>query len=358
MLLNQPSPAFFSASLDTHETSYDGPSIEEIVAANRERKAQRRWDEARKHGAPPRPANATETSFRHSGWRSTRERVRAGFLRANASKARVERFDNCGAACSVAISPDGKRVKLSARYCRDRFCVPCTKARARVVQRNLLRWTAEMDPLMVTLTLRPQKSELRSMVTHLIQSFARLRAASFWKGNVDGGAYFIEITRGEKKDHWHVHLHAICDGGYISQKRLSGEWHRASRGSSIVHVTRCSRSTKGIAYAAEYAAKGWSGECLEKVDWIVELVDGLRGRRLLGTFDGWRGRRIEQEPIDSTGWTVLGDIVAIVDAAGRGDAFAGGILRGLGVLAVFNAGEVSFVRQRAGVADPPGVDRD
>lgn len=339
-------PRLFPTSLDTHETSY-GDGVEKTIRAARERRAAKAWDEKSGSAALPlQPASPIETSFRHSGWAATRTKVFAAMEMNEESKSARERFANCGASCTVAVALDGQSAKLSARYCRHRFCVPCMKARARVIKDNLLKWCDGLDPLMITLTMRPMDKPIGVILSHLLKSFARLREDEGWRRKIDAGAYCVEITRGEKGDHWHVHLHAICIGGYYPQNELSAAWGRASRGSTIIHVTRASTAKRGIEYAAEYASKGWSSECLESADLVCELLDGLRSRRLLGTFGGWRGRGVENEPVESVGFKHVGSLLEIVKYAARGERWAVGICRLIGVAVVSDGQSVSFVRSK------------
>lgn len=275
---------------------------------------------------------------------------------ADVGKGAVTAFCDCGASCQVLIATDGQSAKLEARYCKHRFCVPCMKARARVISDNLLAWTAGKAPLMVTLTLAPREGTVGMILTHLIRSFARLRASQLWKDRVDAGAYCVEITRGQHGDHWHVHLHAICLGRFIDQQQLSDAWFVASKGSYIVHVTRCDAGGEAVRYASEYASKGWSSECLDNVSWIVDLIRGLRSRRLFGTFGGWRGRSIEKPAISVDGFRRVGSLVEIVDKAKRGDQWAIGVCKLIGVAVIHDAGKVSFVSLRPGRDLPREVD--
>lgn len=349
-------PPLPSASLVTYERSHEPIEIAKTIRIAHERKAARAWDTKSKATLQPKPASKLESMFRHGAWAETRARVRAALVACGKSTRVIERFDNCGASCEVMVRLDGQGAKLSARYCRNRFCVPCCKARARVITQHLLDWTAGEDAKMITLTMRPVGESLEENLSHLLKSFSRLRASNSWKSHVTAGGYCIEITRGEHKDHWHVHLHAIVLCRYYTQSELSDAWKVASRGSFRVDIRPCSDNGDGIRYAAEYASKGWSSECLENENWIVECVGALHGRRLFGTFGGWRGRSCEPdaEPID--GFRHVGALVEIIKHAARGEQWAVGICKMIGVAVISDAGSVAFVRLKRGGPAPGEVD--
>lgn len=333
----------FFSSLDTQQTIRDRDDLpvgQMLLAGGKEKAWKQKVRAVRVGGSP---ANEVETAFRHRGWLPDRRRVLEGLKRAGVPSGRLLRFLDCGANCSVHMKADGSVLRLSGRYCGDRFCVPCCNARARVVAENLHAWTKGQSTLFLTLTLRRSQRSLSEILRHLLASFQRLRDQKWWLEKVSGGAYVVEITRGAKGDHWHVHLHALVLSNFLEKSELISHWSVASKGSFIVDVQRVKTGSDQVNYVAEYATKGWSRECLKNVDWIVGLVRGLRGRRMLGTFGGWRGRRLEREEIDRTGWVDLGPLVRIVHAARRGECWAAGLLQGLNVKVVGSGRGIAFI---------------
>lgn len=174
-----------------------------------------------------------------------------------------------------------------------------------------------------------------------------------WADTITAGAYTVEMTRGQRKDHWHVHLHAICLGGYLPQNELSRAWGKASNGSTIVHITRVRGDSRSISYTAAYAAKGYDADCLGQENWIVELIADLRGRRLLGTFGDWRGRQLERDSDDRTDWRPCGSLDSICHRAARGDVSAIGLLHTLNVTTRWDSGEIKFTTKKRN-GSPPG----
>jgi Replication protein len=288
------------------------------------------------------PLQDAERVFRHGGWHQDRQRVFDALQATAAPLGRQERFANCGCDCVIEYSPTLQKHRVRASYCGDRFCLPCSRNRAMKVQANLVEWCRGERVRFVTLTLRPISDSLSDCLNHLLQSFTRLREAKAWSDKVTAGAYTIEITRGKAGSHWHVHLHALVIGSYIDQADLSEAWQRASRGSRIVDVREVKDHDRGVYYVAKYAAKGFSQSVVLNHDWLSECVCALRGRRLLGTFGEWRNRRLEDRREDADDWRTVGRFVTVHAAALRGEEWACGTFRSLGVAAgLFNDTPIS-----------------
>lgn len=334
----------FYSSLVQQQTKSDVQSDDDTSYA-RSSRPDPRFDsfaasEARRF-PPPLPI---ETSFRHGGWLASRERVQDALSSARVPESRLERFQRCGADCCIEVAADGSRHRVRACYCGDRFCRPCSIARSRLIGANLEQWLVGVKARFVTLTLRPNGKPLASLLSTLVSSFAKLREQRCWSDNVKGGAYCIEITRGRRGNAWNVHLHALVFGSYIDQRALSDGWKLASGGSFIVDVRAVSDARGGARYVAKYAAKGFGSDVEQDADCLLECVLALRGRRLLGTFGAWRGRRIERPAPDSVEWRKLGSLAAVASAARRGERWAADCFRSL-MIRVHHGPDVSrFVR--------------
>lgn len=318
-------------SLDPQRTSRHriaSGEVEEVIDpdAYRRREHQRRRSAVEVHRAEP-----IETAFRHRGWVADRARVRAALVRTGCPAARLEKFDNCGAACRVEIAQGGGRVRLRASYCGDRWCVPCCKARARRIVGNLTGLAEGQRITFATFTARPAAADLASCLRHVLASFNRLRHAQEWRAAVQGGAFTVEITRGRRGDHWHVHVHCLYAGKWIDQRRLSELWRVASRGSYVVDIRAARHDRRHVEYLASYAAKGWSRDTLNDADHVDESMIALKGRRLIAAFGSWYGVELLDAPPDDTVFTSVGSLTSIVAAAQNGQEWAVGILHALGV---------------------------
>lgn len=341
----------FLASLVTQQTSLDREHTTQQAGIDDVSPWHSLSRRERDLASQTQPAQDAETSFRHRSWLPDRRRVIEGLARSGISLAGLERFLHCGAAASVEVNEAGTRHRLRANYCGHRFCKPCAAARARVVQDNLLKWVSAASVVFITLTLKASDDSLADVLDRLYSSFTKLRAQKDWKKRVSAGASFTEITRGASGKHWHVHLHvlAVCD--WYDQKMLAEQWFKATGDSFIVDVRRVRDPVRQVRYVASYATKGFSRDVLLDQDALIECIVSLRGRRLLATFGRWGRLGMEDAANDAGSWRRVGSLVAIVAAAGRREQWAAGVLASLGVLAVFDAGKVTFIPARA---DPGG----
>jgi hypothetical protein len=107
----------------------------------------------------------------------------------------------------------------------------------------------------------PPSLDLSAALDHIIASFRRLRATDFWKRNVEGGFFVIEVK--PKSYDWHVHLHIVAYSGYLRMNLLAKNWTR-SQGiegkvmTSWVFVRKI-QATGGQAiakYVGKYLSKG------------------------------------------------------------------------------------------------------
>jgi len=276
------------------------------------------------------PACDVELAFRHGMWIADRDAVRAALVRANVPAARLERFDNCGAHCVVEYSPSAERYRVRASYCGDRFCLPCSTARAKKTMARMLDWTQGCRVRFVTLTLKRSDQPLKSVLDRLLKAFKKLRRQEFWLRAVKAGTAVVEITRGAARDHWHVHLHVLTVGTWLPVDELRAGWEIASEGSTVVDVRLIRDHQVGVAYVAKYAGKGWDQSVLEDADALLESVVALRGRRLLVNFGEWYDRDDQLCKAQPTDWKFIGRIRFVYEDALAGKPWGIGVLRALG----------------------------
>lgn len=314
----------FTHQLDQQQTT-DDIGVERSVKQWRELKAQNEWD-ARSRGMPAtfRPAKPVEETFRHRHWQDARAKVFKALEAAKCKPERLRRFLCCGSNCQVEVADDGSGYRLAAFYCGDRFCKPCQASRGRNVRDQLTQLCEGKDMLLVTLTLAASQDSFSVILTHLLASFRRLRNTKLWGKYCTGGAYVVESTLGSRKTHFHVHMHILAEAKFLPRKQLSRQWRKCSKGSFIVHVAKLTKTAKAIKYVSAYASKGFSDEIMDDPQRLRECIVALRGRRLLGTFGGWYGIDVEEEPKPSRGFRWLGSLVELYVAARRGEPWARG----------------------------------
>jgi hypothetical protein len=86
-----------------------------------------------------------------------------------------------------------------------------------------------------------------------------------------------------------------------------------------------------VGYVAKYATKGFDRSVLTVADDLDECLCALRGRRVLGTFGKWRSLELEREVPEPGRWKVVGRFGFVHAAAVRGEEWAIGIFRALGI---------------------------
>lgn len=297
------------------------------------------------------PALPLESGFRHSGWMLERLRVQHALLVANVAASRLERFKECGGDCVCEYSPSLRRYRLRANYCGDRFCIPCARARSRKIEGALVKAFSGSKPLFLTLTLRASRATLSACLDRLYASFKALRRDAVWKSAVRGGVAVTEIKRGSGSGQWHVHLHALLQADYLDARWLSERWKEITGDSFIVDVSRMKHQQEGIGYVAKYASKGWTAEVTRDHDSLVECVCSLRGRRLLVTFGRMAKLDVDSGTPRAEDWRRVDRLERILEAHGRGERWASGIVRGL-----MGADEEAKPLAFQSKGDPPGAE--
>lgn len=186
---------------------------------------------------------------------------------------------------SIVCSHCGRRKDVPAP-CGDRFCSVCNRSRQMRTRRRL-RWMlsrvkqhGQYKFAFLTLTMPPQ-DDCQAMVAKLQAAFKQLRKTKYWRKNVEGGAFVIEIKRGSGSNQWHCHIHAILlakrldltNRGVI--RRL---WKRQTQGTSI--NLRLVRSHIDVLnYMTKYVTKTE----LNDADRLI-ASKALKGKRLFQPF--------------------------------------------------------------------------
>lgn len=267
--------------------------------------------------------------WRHSHWQTTRDRVRAALERTGASINRVNRFDCCGDGAWVLKSNTREGVyKVSAAYCRDRWCYPCARAKAQNIARNVSRVTPKSRMRFMTLTLREDKTSLVERYRRLIACFRKLRQRTRFGELVHGGVAMIEVKHGNAADHWHVHLHVLADGQFYPCNLLSADWLAVTGDSFVTDIRQVKDPTNAIAYITKYATKPIDHQTTHHPDRLDEAIVALKGARTCFTFGSWRGTRLHERPAEDD-WSPVVPLREAIIASERGEQWAVAILKSL-----------------------------
>lgn len=173
----------------------------------------------------------------------------------------------------------------------DRFYCPECQARLSKMRVSAVEWWAKTikQPKHIVLTTKNMGTFRREDVKAFKCAFSRLRRMAVFKG-VRGGFYNLEVTNEGKG--WHLHLHALVDCDYLSQKDLSEAWRKATRGNGYIVRVYDAREKSYLKEVTKYAVKGsqlasWTGEE------ISDFIHALDGVRTFGVFGSCFGRRAE-----------------------------------------------------------------
>lgn len=268
---------------------------------------------------PPDPLPANPIPFRHSGWQPTRARIRAALHAVSPSDTRIIAFDACGSGAFLVRNPaDPDEVAISACYCHDRFCRPCSTARSHRIAARLAEIAAPKNCRFVTLTLAQDHRPLLPRLTHLYDSFRRLRNTAAWKRRVKGAAWFLEIGYSPEQRTWHPHIHLITTGSYYPQAELSRAWLTATGDSRIVDIRKVHRTTEIARYVSKYVTKPLPHVITHDHEALCEAIAALHARRLCGTLGDWRGLRLNDPP-EPLAWDRVVPLVTLLDRARNGD---------------------------------------
>lgn len=272
------------------------------------------------------PPTELRRIFRHSGWHAARAALRDAMLAGQLPIRRIARFASCGASAWILQSTEEPGLmKCVPDFCHDRWCIPCAKARAARITANLFPHLEDQLLRLVTLTLRAEKTGLKSRMDRLLKCFARLRARTFWKSKVTAGIGFLEITRGRSGDHWHTHLHLIIRSAYIEQAALSDAWLNITGDSPIVDIRKVWNIAHVAKYVTKYVTKPLDAATMKQPALIAEAIEALRGRKLIYAFGQWSRLKLLKRP-DETEWTVYASLNELEYRAANGDDFALSVL--------------------------------
>lgn len=265
-------------------------------------------------------------TFRHSGWKQYRRRLWDALRDDYHNARRAARLATCG--CSFWLLRNAHDPTLFRKvqdFCHDRWCVPCARSRANRIAANLLPHLEDTQLRFATLTLATDGRTLKDRITRLLTSFTALRKRPFWPAHVDGGAAFLEVTKGATGDHWHPHLHLILQGTFLPQALLRDNWLAITGDSHIVDIRTADDHRQVARYVTSYVTKPAAAAIYRNPADLREAIYAMRGRKLLIPFGTWRSYKLLAHPT-SEDWTYYGHVCEIMALADGGDDLALAVL--------------------------------
>jgi hypothetical protein len=133
---------------------------------------------------------------------------------------------------------------------------------------------------LVTLTQKNRES-LEGAVEDVRADWKKLRRRSPYKEAWQGGLYAVEAVN--KGRGWHVHLHVLVEGGYVSQRLLAADWQELTGDSCIVDI-RAVDAIYGLKYTLKYLKKAPTVS-----GYAEEYNEVLKGTRLVQAWGSWYG---------------------------------------------------------------------
>ena len=207
-------------------------------------------------------------------------------------------------------------VKVFGDSCRDRWCPMCAGQKAAYAKDQTEIYIKSLTaPRFLTLTLRHNETDLKSQVTFLQQSFSKLRTRAYWKKNVTGGIWFLQVKRGKHSELWHPHLHILLDGNYMEQGELSDLWEQVTFGSPVIDIRRVHDVDAMSSYVSRYTSRPAALKDMPLAD-ACEVIEALYRKRLAGTFGTAKSITLTPPKIEATGdWNLVGGYDDIVRKA-------------------------------------------
>lgn len=291
------SGGLFSASLGMTETSvFDSAGVDDV--------AEPEWTPGDYLISPP-ELHEAERAFRHSCWAPDRRRVAAALAKRLKGVA-MERFMQCGSGAVVEYSPSLCKARTRAHFCRNRWCLPCAKARAYLDELKLRELVRGKVLRRVTLTVKSYRGEkLITALGRLERAWDILRKDEWFRSKVTGGVKTLEVKRGKLSGNWHPHIHLLLEGDFVKQQTLSGLWEQITEDSNNVYCELLRQGEQGeeqaVQYGTKYACKPVPEAIYRNPSDLLEAMDVLKGKRMFDYIGTWRKAK-KPEPVRANDW--------------------------------------------------------
>ena len=228
---------------------------------------------------------------------------------------RAHKIGMCGNTLKVRREKDTGRYYVSGIRCHDRVCPVCNAFRAGKLSRKVNELQSKMiNSHLLTITdgVRVPYSFFEEGLTSFTTSLKKLRRSNWFKDNISGGIYFLEVTY--KKGHgWHLHCHMLIDivgdkpvfnlsGGFenlkVSDFKKGLEYSCKFVGLGAISDIRPCEPNSGAELSKYFYKLGLS---LDKENQfaLLEMVQVFRGKRIYDTFGSCRGVNKQEDVADT-----------------------------------------------------------
>jgi len=223
------------------------------------------------------------------------------------SGSKIHALRNCRSFAHFARDKVSGDVRVMTDSCRQRWCPMCAGQKSKFAKEATETYVRTLKaPRFLTLTLRNNENGLKPQIEFLQDCFRRLRQRAYWKKNVTGGIWFLQIKRAKNSGCWHPHFHILLDGNYMEQSELSALWDLVTFGSPIIDIRQIHSPEESSGYVARYSARP-ANLAEMSIDDRIEIMEALHGKRLCGTFGNAKSVTLTPPKIeDGSEWERLG----------------------------------------------------
>ena len=167
--------------------------------------------------------------------------------------------------------------------CGNRFCPICSRSRTMKIRMKLKHFIDNnvLDKFYsyqhITLAIKNQ-IDLKPMIETLVKGLRKMRQRKYWKQNVKGGAFVVEITK--KTGLWHAHLHLVVEAKWLDWYQIRTDWHACSGGKSV-YIQRIPAS-QIVRYVTKYITK-------TDLSLVFQVIasEAIKGMRMFQPFGSW-----------------------------------------------------------------------
>lgn len=232
----------------------------------------------------------------------------------------ASRLQQCGHDAWVEQCQRTGAFRVVAPACKLRFCPRCSRIHARRTGARLKTWaqsvqlSSSLRLRLITLTVASSDQPLNDQLSHLYQSYRRLRQRSLWKNATIGSIAVLQITLNCETHRWHPHLHVIQHGRFIDYRTLTTAWKKASKGSTVIDIREVKSAQRASDYVTRYVARPLDDDPKIPLEKLREYVIATKGRRLL-IAGGEAPLVLPEPPPDDHAWQHVDSLAGIIAAA-------------------------------------------
>lgn len=217
----------------------------------------------------------------------------------------VRKLSCCCSTPVIRTDSEDSQIRLHERRCKSRLCPRCSSIRALEVARKIERAIVGMDaPKFLTLTLQHRASPLPAELQRLRRCFGTFRRSRLWKRCFKSAIYTVHITYDAKHQAWHPHIHAIVDGCFVLQAKISRAWLEATGDSQIVHIEAVHGRASISRYLAAYVGKGGHTDGIPDHA-LTDFALAMQGMRALSCCGSLHGVTLKLPQVDVPEASVL-----------------------------------------------------